>query len=113
MNKPTQKSVGHRGMIIRLFICILAAAITVYAYIVKQNDVTELRLAIPAVAKELRQINDENIRLQYEIDQFESPIHLMELSRKPEFSHLKYPYVKDIVTVPEKNESKNFEQKEK
>ena len=25
------------------------------------------------------------------IEQFESPIHLMELARKPELSHLKYP----------------------
>ena len=95
----------HRDIVIKLFICILAAATTLYAYILKQNEVTELRLAIPVLAKELRQINDENTRLKYEIDQFESPIHLMEMARKPEFGHLKYPYLKDIIIV-NKNEKK-------
>lgn len=82
---------------IKIFICILAAFFTIYSYIENQNELTKLRLAIPALAKELRQINEENTRFKYEIDQFESPIHLMELSRKPEFGHLKYPYMKDII----------------
>lgn len=89
----------YNDIIIKLFICIIAAATTLYAYILKQNEVTELRLAIPTLGKEVRQIHDENTRLQYEIDQFESPIHLMELARKPEFGHLKYPYLKDVIFV--------------
>lgn len=88
---------------LRVFFCILLVGITLYAYIDKQNDLTELRLAIPALAKEVKSIQDENNRLQYEIDYFESPIHLMELLRKPEFGHLKYPYDPDVIVLPERD----------
>lgn len=81
----------------RFFICIFAAGAALFTYIDKQNELTELRLAIPALAKNVKGIQDENIQLKYEIERFESPIHLMELMRKPEFSHLKYPYIKDEV----------------
>lgn len=74
---------------------------TLFGYIEKQNDLTELRLAIPALAKEVKSLQEENIRLTYEIEHFESPIHLMELMRKPEFSHLKYPYLNDEIFLPQ------------
>lgn len=89
----------HR-IVLRLFICIAAAGLTLFFYIDKQNELTELRLAIPALSKEVKNIQEENIRLRYEIERFESPIHLMELMRKPEFSHLKFPYLKDEVFLP-------------
>ncbi len=87
-------------IIIRMFFCIAAAGIALYSYIDKQNDLTELRLAIPVLAKEVKGIQEENIRLHYEIDRFESPLHLMELMRKPEFSHLKFPYLQDEIFLP-------------
>ena len=86
---------------LRIFICIVVAGLTLYFYIDKQNELVELRLAIPTLDKEVKAALEENTRLQYEIDRFESPIHLMELARKPEFSHLKYPYTKDIVILKE------------
>lgn len=85
----------------RVFLCILIAGFTIYAYIDKHNELTELRLAIPALAKEVKQIQEENIRLMYDINQFESPIHLMQLARKPEFGHLKYPYFEDEIILVE------------
>lgn len=87
--------------VIQIFICIITASLTLYFYIDKQNELTQLRLSVPALTKEVKQIHEENIRLQYEIDQFESPIHLMELARKPEFGHLKYPNLDQIVILPE------------
>ena len=86
---------------LRIFACIMAAGLALYSYIDKQNDLTELRMAIPVLAKEVKGIQDENIRLKYEVDRFESPIHLMELARKPEFGHLKFPYVTDVVMLHE------------
>lgn len=86
---------------VQILLCIFAAGIALYAYIDKQNDLTELRLVIPTLGKEVKRIQKENIRLQYEVDRFESPIHLMELLRKPEFSHLKYPHVDDVVVIEE------------
>lgn len=87
---------------LQVFLCILIAGFMLYFYIDKLNELTELRLAIPALAKEVKQIQEANIRLRYEIDQFESPIHLMELARKPEFSHLKYPHLDDEIILSEK-----------
>jgi hypothetical protein len=71
-----------------------------YTYIDKHNELVELRLLIPQVSKDLKAIQEENMRLKYEIDRFESPIHLMELARKPEFSHLKYPQVSEVILLP-------------
>lgn len=85
---------------LRLGICIVVVGLTLFAYIEKQNELTELRLLIPVLAKKVKNLQDEKIRLVYEIEQFESPMHLMELMHKPEFSHLKYPFLKDEVFLP-------------
>lgn len=90
-----------RYFIYRIFFCIFVAAMTIYFYIDKQNDLTELRRRLPELSKEVQKIQEDNARFQYEIDQFESPLHLMELARKPEFSHLKFPYLDKIVVLPE------------
>ncbi|MFZ0564789.1 MAG: hypothetical protein WAM28_01145 [Chlamydiales bacterium] len=75
-----------------------------YTYINKQNVIVELRLKIPSLAEELRVVEQENVRLQYEIDRFEDPIRLMELARHPEYSHLKYPLLDEIITISRKKE---------
>lgn len=59
----------------------------------------EERLKIPIVKKELRELKEKNILLQYEIDRFEHPSHLMSLSRKNEYSHLRYPIANDVLMV--------------
>lgn len=87
----------------RIFLCILIAGFSLYAYIFKQNELTELRMAIPTLAKEVRSIQEENNRLKYDIDYFESPIHLMELLRMPEFGHLKFGYSQDVIVLSGQN----------
>ena len=89
------------GILIRLLICISFAGLMLYKYIDKLNDVTELRLSIPLLAREVKEIHEQNLELQYAIDCFESPLHLMELARKPEFGHLKYPFIDEIIQLPE------------
>jgi|EndMetStandDraft_5_1072996.scaffolds.fasta_scaffold905662_2 cell division protein FtsL len=87
--------------VLRIFVCIVAVGITLYFYIDKQNEIVELRIAIPALAKEVKALHEENNRLQYQIDRFESPEHLMELARKPEFTHLKFPKGEEVIVLPE------------
>lgn len=87
------------SLLIRLALCILTVAFSIYLYIDRVNEVTEIRLAIPQVQKQLQEIVEKNNRLQYEIDQFESPLHLMEIARKPEWGHLKMPYLPDVIQV--------------
>jgi hypothetical protein len=85
------------GIGVRCLICITAGGFALFSHIDKQNELTELRLAIPVLAKEVKALTEENISLKYDVDRFESPIHLMELMRKPEFGHLKFPYTKDEI----------------
>lgn len=84
---------------VKMILCLSSIVGMLYLYIDKQNELIELRIQVRSLAKELREIQENNISLQYEIDQFESPVHLMELARTPAFSHLKYPYTKDILIL--------------
>lgn len=83
----------------KVFVVIFALGLTLYLHIDKNNQLTAMQLAIPQIEGEVKKLQKENERLQYEIDRFESPIHLMELLRKPEFGHLKFPLEKDVVKV--------------
>lgn len=80
-------------------ICALAIAFSIYLYIDARNDLTEVKLLIPEVEKQLKQLKERNRQIVFEIARFESPQHLMELSRKPEYSHLKPSYERDYVEV--------------
>lgn len=70
--------------------------IFLFLYVDKKIEFMGLRLHIPLLVKELRSLQEDNTRLEYEIDRFENPTHLMELALKPEFSHLKHPRLEDI-----------------
>src|SRR5262245_40770714 len=83
----------------KLGICIGTVAFAIYVYINQHNQVIELQLAIPPLQKEFRVLQAENERLQFEIDRFESPGHLMELAKKPEYRHLKSPSSSDILVI--------------
>lgn len=91
------------GILVRLFFCIFSLGMFLYTYISRQNAIVELRLQIPPVAQKLEAIIQENIQMQFEVDQFESPAHLMELMRQPEFSHLKHPLLNEIIIIPKKD----------
>lgn len=89
----------HKFLSLKICICIFLAGLTLYVYINKNNQLTAIQLAIPQLEKEVKNLQKDNERLQYEIDKFESPLHLMELLRKPEFSHLRYPYTEDVIIL--------------
>lgn len=84
----------------KLGVCIVTVAVSVYIYMNEHNKVIEMQLAIPPLQKNLRLILAENDRLQFEIDRFESPSHLMKLAEKPEFRHLKFPYSSEVIVIP-------------
>ncbi len=102
MYRETIKKKGKRSSVAnagRFFICGLALIFTTYAYIDKQNQLTEIRRIIPKLEKEVRKITEENRTLQYEIEKFENPLQLMELSQKPEFSHLRFPMNNEVIVI--------------
>ncbi|HEY4831599.1 MAG TPA: hypothetical protein VIH61_03465 [Waddliaceae bacterium] len=85
--------------LLRLSICLVVIWLTLFFYIDENNELTELRRLIPQLEKEVKAFEEDNVRLTYEIEQFENPFHLMELVRKPEYSHLKYPYVESVIIL--------------
>ena len=87
------------AVLLRLFICLFVLGGFLYLTIDRQNQITEMRFAIPQIAKEIEEIKEENTRLFYEIECFENPIQLMQLTRLAEYSHLKHPYSNEILTV--------------
>lgn len=89
-----------RGLCIRLLVCVAGLGIFLMLFLGKQIQLTRLRLQIPALSKEVRAIQEQNTRLAYEIDQFESPENLINISRKPDFSYLKHPSLNEIIEIP-------------
>lgn len=89
----------NRGLLFRLLICIFALGGFLYAYIDKQNDLTELKMEIPELAKQLRNLEEGNNQLSLEVERLENPSHLIELLREKEYSHLRYPYVNEVVVI--------------
>jgi hypothetical protein len=86
-------------VLVCIFICIFVFGFFLFLYLNGQIELTKLRLKIPTVSKDVKIIQEENIRLRYVIDQFESPENLLDLSRKPEFSHLKQPNQNEIIKI--------------
>jgi len=90
-----------RNLLLRLGFCLALFGLCLYSYLEMQNKLTQLKIKLPEVDQEIRLVREENRRLFYEIDQFQSPSHLIELAHRPEYSHLKHPLLKEILTVPE------------
>ncbi|MFI5334947.1 MAG: hypothetical protein ACHQT8_07305, partial [Chlamydiales bacterium] len=87
------------NLVLRLLSCVLFLGFCLYSFIDLQNEVTEMRIKLPKLAKELKTTLEENGRLRYEIEQFENPEHLMQLARAPQYSHLKHPLSKEILSI--------------
>lgn len=85
----------------RLSLLLVICGFLLYSYVDRHNNIMELKIAIPAIAKELEALKEKNMQLQYELDQFESPQNLFSLAQQKEFSHLKFPALSDIVMVAE------------
>ena len=96
-----------KDLLLRLGVCLSVIGLCLYTYLEAQNELTHLKIRLPNVEKEIKLIQEENRRLAYQLDQFESPAHLIELAHHPEFAHLKHPLIKEILTVPESSLASN------
>lgn len=90
-----------KGAFARLGFIVIVLSFSLYFYIDKQNDLTRLKIEVPKLAKDVSYIQEKNRNLTLQIEEFENPTHLMELARLPQFSHLKHPFIEEILTVPE------------
>jgi hypothetical protein len=88
-------------MLIRIGVCVTVLGVLLFFYLERQNELTQLKIQLPQLEKKIATLREESCRLRYEVDQFENPMHLIELAHRPEFGHLKYPLLKEILTVPD------------
>lgn len=86
-------------MIKKIVFSLLAAGLALFLHITRLNELTRLRLSIPPLEKEVHDIEEEINRLRYQLEVFNNPTHLIELARRPEYSHLKFPLVSDITII--------------
>lgn len=101
-----------RTSLIGLSICLFFFAVCIYSYLDMQNAVTRLRIEVPKLAKELRSIEEENVRMRFAAESFENPQHLMMLARDKAFAKLKFPLAKEVVALKQGSEwADPFEQK--
>jgi len=91
----------NKAIIFKILICLFVSGICLYSYVDKQNELTSLKIEVPKIAKEIEDLKEEIQKFQYEVEMFENPAYLMQLIRQPEFGHLKHPFVKDVLTMPE------------
>jgi uncharacterized protein HemX len=90
-----------KHLLVRLSICFVTFGVGLYSYLDQQNGLTQIKMQLPRKQKEIQQLREEMRRLSYQLDQYENPNRLIELAHLPEFSHLKHPVLKEILTVPE------------
>lgn len=91
----------NKWLFIRIFLCIVFLGGCLYSYLDMQNEITELRIRIPSLTKEVRKIDEINTRLAFEIEVFESPENLMQLVQKSEYAYLKFPTNQEVVLLEE------------
>lgn len=82
----------------------LVVAFCSYLYIDAKNALLQVQLEIPHVKRELKEIVEENKRLAFLIQSFESPQHLVELSRQTEFAHLRPASIGEVLIISPKKE---------
>jgi hypothetical protein len=89
------------SIFLRLFACLSIFSFSIYSYLDKQNTCTELKMYLPKLTKEIQAIREVNANLQYQIECFENPQHLLTMAGRPEYAHLKFPFTEEVLTVKE------------
>lgn len=90
-----------KQLLLQMGVCFSVFGFCLYSYLDAQNSLTKLKMQLPQKEKEIQGIREEMRRLAYQVDQFENPSNLIELAHRPEFSHLRHPVLREILTVPE------------
>jgi hypothetical protein len=89
------------SMFTRFMVCLFFLSFSIYSYLDKHNSCTALRMSLPKITKEIEAIREGNANLQYQIECFENPQHLLDIASRKEFAHLKFPFTQEVLTVNE------------
>jgi hypothetical protein len=58
-------------------------------------------MRLPKISKEIEAVREKSAHLHYQIECFENPEHLLTIAGRPEYAHLKFPFVEEVLTVKE------------
>ena len=78
--------------LIRLLICLLGIGLSLYMTVVSDNHLTQLRMQIPKMTQEVRELEETNEMLAFSLASALQPHHLFTLASSPSFSHLQPSY---------------------
>lgn len=85
--------------LVKIFICIFCFGVSLYIYLDKLNSQSELKVQVPQIAKEIELIEQDLVNLNYQIESFKNPTHLLNLALRPEFGHLKFSRQSDVMLI--------------
>lgn len=85
--------------IFRFLFVIVGLSFFLFLYIREQNEILVLRRGIPLLEKQIREIEEQNLELEYAIETAKNPKNLMKKVREPEYGHLRFPSQNEVITV--------------
>lgn len=88
---------------VRIILCIIFLGFWLFAAVEHQNRLTDLKMQIPILTKQVEILKEKQSALLYEVEQFEDPTNLLHLSQQPEYGHLKYPFQEQIFMIERKS----------
>ncbi len=65
-----------------------------------ENELTAYRLSIPQLSKEVKLLAEENTRLRFEKERFESAENLLKIAASDQYTSLLFPIATNVSTFP-------------
>lgn len=91
----------RKALLVKLIICFAAFSFYLYSVLERQNYLNYLSYKLPLVEKELKTLEEDNVKLSYQIEEFSDPNNLLQLIKENTYSHLRYPVQQDILKLDE------------
>lgn len=94
-----------RALFARLGICICLFGAFLVRHVQRQNDLTRLRLEIPQIAMQARDLQERALQLREEVGKHLAPKALLDQLDRGLFDHLSVPLPQQIWIMEEEGES--------
>jgi len=88
------------NILFRIFLCLGTLFLFAFLSIRKENEITAHRLMIPQMNKEVKVLAEENTRLVFEKERFESPENLLRLASSSQYTTLHFPIATNVPVFP-------------
>lgn len=90
-----------KALLLKLIICFSAFSFYLYSIVQRQNYLNSLSYKLPKLEKELKTLEEDNLKLSYQLETFSDPNNLLQLVKTNTYSHLRYPILEDILNLNE------------